>query len=427
MGKYFGTDGIRGEYGRFLTDELSYKAGAATAAAMGKGLYVVGCDTRLSCPALLGSYCRGLADMGCEAVSLGILPTPAVSVLTIKYGAVCGVMISASHNPPEYNGIKIFDARGIKLTEEKEGAIESFIDNPPLPSGGGSIRENTAAADEYAAHILEMFGGCDFKGVKVVLDCANGAAASVAPRIFRAMGFEVRAYNSETGRGGHINNKCGALYPETVMSYCRDGEIGLSFDGDADRLSIVYKGEILDGDSVIYNLSKAVPLENNTVVGTVLNNLALETALKADGIKLVRTPVGDKYIAEEMFKNGYSLGGEQSGHYIIRQGGTTGDGIAAALFFIRSLPDGRGGFKEPYKLELCPQGAIAEYAQPSILEDAGFKELVGKYTAELGGAGRIITRMSGTEPKVRVMAECRDGETVKKILSVFKSFINSIQ
>jgi len=190
----------------------------------------------------------------------------------------------------------------------------------------------------------------------------------------------------------------------------------------------------LDGDSVIYNLSKAMPLKDKTVVGTILNNLALETALIKDGIRLVRTPVGDKYIADEMFTKGYDLGGEQSGHYIIRQGGATGDGIAAALFFIKSLlpchqpPTANHPLlKEPVRLNLCPQGAISEYAKPSILADKGFMSLVDKHTAELKGIGRIVTRMSGTEPKVRVMVECESMETVKKVLSEFKIYINSIQ
>ncbi len=424
--KYFGTDGIRGEYGKFLTDELSYRAGAATAAAMGKGLYIIGCDTRLSCPALLREYSRGLSDMGCSVMSAGILPTPAISYLTIKYAAKCGVMISASHNPPEFNGIKIFAGSGIKLTETEEARIEHYIDNPLKSCGGGGLSENKLAAGEYAAHICGMFKDCDFKGVKVALDCANGAAGLVAPGIFKALGCSVTAIHCDISAGGRINEKCGALYPETVISCLTDGQTGLSFDGDADRLSIAVNGEVLDGDSVIYNLSKSMELRGGAVVGTILNNLALEKALNADGIKLLRTPVGDKYIADEMFKSGYSLGGEQSGHYIIRECGATGDGIAAGLFFIKSMLCG-GRLKPPVRLDLCPQGAIAEYAKPSIMEDEGFKALCKKYQAEFSGIGRIVARMSGTEPKVRVMVECGDAEKVKNTLAVFKTYINSIQ
>lgn len=425
--KYFGTDGIRGVYGGFLTDGLAYRAGLAAGAAIGTGTYIIGCDTRESCPALLTAYSKGLAAAGCEALYAGILPTPAISALTVKRGAKCGVMISASHNPPEYNGIKIFNGYGIKLTEEEESAIEAFIDNPPVAKSKGTYREFTSAKNEYAAHIISMFQGCDFRGIGVALDCAFGAAGAAAPEIFEALGFKVKAYNFDIGKGKYINADCGALYPETVASCMKDEVLGLSFDGDADRLSIVWKKEILDGDSVIYNLSKAMFLKDNAVVGTILNNLALQIALEKDGVRLIRVPVGDKYIAEEMFKKGYDLGGEQSGHYIIRQCGATGDGIAASLFFIKSLLDGKGGLKEPCRLDLCPQGAIAEYAAPSILEDEGFKGLTQKYVSELGSTGRIITRMSGTEPKVRVMVECQSFATVEKILSAFKNYIKSVQ
>ena len=425
--KYFGTDGIRGVYGEFLTDELAYRAGLATGAAKGKGLYIIGCDTRPSCPALLKAYSDGLINAGCDVMYAGILPTPAVSYLTVKYRAKCGVMISASHNPPEYNGIKIFNGQGIKLTEEEEEAVESRIGKPAKVLDKGRYKQSPDAADEYSAHIVSLFKDCDFKGIRVVLDCANGAAGAAAPKIFKELGFGVGAYNCGLDKGGFINDGVGALYPEAVMSYMKNEAFGLSFDGDADRLSIMCGGAVLDGDSVIYNLSKAMPLKDETVVGTVLNNLALEQALNKDGKKLVRTPVGDKYIADEMLRNGYGIGGEQSGHYIIRPCGPTGDGIAAALFFIKSLLDGKGKVKEPCRLELCPQGAISEPAKPSILENAGFKALVEKYTAELKGTGRLVTRMSGTEPKVRVMAECQNAETVKNILSIFKTYIQSVQ
>jgi len=431
--KYFGTDGIRGVYGGFLTDGLAYAAGLATGAAMGKGLYIIGCDTRQSCPALLKAYAAGLNAAGCDALYAGIVPTPAVSYLTVKNGAKCGVMISASHNPPEYNGIKIFNGAGIKLNEADESAIEKAIDNPAAAEAhGGTFKDLPSAAAEYSEHIISMFKDCCFNGLSVALDCAFGASGAVAPGIFKALGFNVKAYNSDISGGAHINDKCGALHPETAASLMKGGEMfGLSFDGDADRLSIVYQDggqkEILDGDSVIYNLSRALTLRGKTVVGTILNNLALQKALNNDGIRLVRMPVGDKYIADEMFNNGYDLGGEQSGHYIISQCGAAGDGIASALFFLKSLLDGKGGINKPVKLDLCPQGAIAEFAQPSILKDAGFKALIEKYTAELNGCGRIIVRMSGTEPKVRVMVECENAGTVQKILSEFKNCIKSIQ
>ena len=425
MGKYFGTDGIRGKYGDNLDVELSYKTGRAVAAFFGSGECYIGRDTRVSGPDIEDALVRGLSDGGMNAVLLGVLPTPAVAHLTIAHKAVCGIMISASHNPPEYNGIKIFDGFGVKLSEEQEGGIEYYIDNMPrVVDVKGKSRTFEDGKKEYADYVVGVIDH-DFEGVKVWLDCGYGASGSVARDIFARLNCNVEVDNCSM-RGEKINAGCGALHPDYVRNSMRgtDCRVGFSFDGDADRLAVVYDGEILDGDTVLYNMSKGMKLEDKVVVGTVLSNLALEKKLEEDGLRLLRTAVGDKFICELMFRKHYNLGGEQSGHYIIYPAATTGDGIMSALTFLKTLHRGKNKLDKVIKLDLCPQKAIAEFAPPSIVYDPGFVALVEKYTAELQGIGRIIARYSGTEPKVRVMVECSRAELVDVILKEFKAYIN---
>lgn len=424
MAKYFGTDGIRGKYGEKLDEALAYKTGLALGEYFGAGKFAVGRDTRLSGEDLERGLVKGITDAGGEAVLLGILPTPAVAALTIKYGAKCGVMISASHNPPEYNGIKVFDRNGVKLTEEQEGSVEYYIDNAPDVRGGGKVTTKSGGKLEYVDYVVKTVNA-DFRGLKVWLDCGYGAASTVAEEAFRRSGATVNVDNCSL-RGEKINSGCGALHPDYVRNSMKgtDCRLGFAFDGDADRLAVVTDGEILDGDTVLYNIQKGMDINRGTVVGTVLNNLALEKRLERDGRRLVRTPVGDKYICDLMFREGYNVGGEQSGHYIVYPAATTGDGIMTAMFFAKSLyKDGK--LEAPEKLDLVPQKAIAEYADPSIMFDPKLRKLTEKAENELGGNGRIIVRYSGTEPKIRVMVEAYDPEKVDEILSEFKTFIRS--
>lgn len=424
MAKYFGTDGIRGKYGEKLDEALAYKTGLALGEYFGAGKFAVGRDTRVSGEELERGLVKGITDAGGEAVLLGILPTPAVAALTIKYGAKCGVMISASHNPPEYNGIKVFDRNGVKLTEEQEGSVEYYIDNAPDVRGGGKVTTKSGGKLEYVDYVVKTVNA-DFRGLKVWLDCGYGAASTVAEEAFRRSGATVNVDNCSL-RGEKINSGCGALHPDYVRNSMKgtDCRLGFAFDGDADRLAVVTDGEILDGDTVLYNIQKGMDINRGTVVGTVLNNLALEKRLERDGRRLVRTPVGDKYICDLMFREGYNVGGEQSGHYIVYPAATTGDGIMTAMFFAKSLyKDGK--LEAPEKLDLVPQKAIAEYADPSIMFDPKLRKLTEKAENELGGNGRIIVRYSGTEPKIRVMVEATDPEKVDEILSEFKTFIRS--
>ena len=424
--KYFGTDGIRGKYGEKLDAELAYKTGKALCQYFGAGDYVVGRDTRVSGSALEKALVEGITEMGGNAVLLGILPTPAVAHLAVSTGARCGVMISASHNPPEYNGIKVFDCNGIKLTGEQENSIEYYIDNPPLYDGERGTEQNYVAARKKYIDFLTSTADADFSGLKVWLDCAYGASATVAKQVFESLGATVMVDNSSL-RGEKINSGCGALHPDYVARSMEgtDCRLGFAFDGDADRLAVVMDGEVVDGDTVLYNISKSIPLKDNVVVGTVLNNLALEKALMKEGKKLLRTPVGDKHICDLMYRSGYNLGGEQSGHYIVYPAATTGDGILSAIFLTKALF--RDGELHPVeKLSLVPQKAIAEYARPEIMYDKWIKQLLEESEQKLAGNGRIIMRMSGTEPKVRVMVESEDGALVDEILAAFKKYINSV-
>lgn len=424
MAKYFGTDGIRGKYGEKLDETLAYKTGLALGTYFGKGKYALGRDTRVSGKEIEEALVKGITEMGGEVLLLGILPTPAVAMLAIKRKAKCGIMISASHNPPEYNGIKVFDGNGVKLTEEQEGSVEYYIDNPPETIGGGKVTEVNGARAQYVDYVIKTVDA-DFRGLKVWLDCGYGAASTVAEEAFRALGATVGVDNCKL-RGEKINSGCGALYPEYVRNSMRetDCRLGFAFDGDADRLAVVMDDEIIDGDTVLYNISKTMTIKDDVVVGTILNNLALEQKLKENGRRLLRTPVGDKYICDQMFRNGYNIGGEQSGHYIVYPAATTGDGLMSAMFLAKSLyRDGK--LHDMEKLQLVPQKAIAEYADPSIMYDKWLRTMIEEAEEKLSGIGRIIVRMSGTEPKVRVMVECSDSALVDEILASFKKYINS--
>ena len=424
MSKYFGTDGIRGKYGDNLDAALAYKVGLAIIAYFGKGPVVVGRDTRVSGPEIEASLIEGLKRGGADVLKVGILPTPAIARMAIKYNALCGIVISASHNPPEYNGIKIFDGSGVKLSEEQEGSIEYYIDNPTELRAVGSVHEIPDAAEQYVKYLVETVD-YDMTGAKVWLDCGYGASATVARQAFERLGAKVEIENCSL-RGEKINCGCGALHPDYVLHSMAgtDYKLGFSYDGDADRLSFVFDGRIMDGDSVLYNIGREIALKDNVVVGTILTNTALERRLEKDGRRLVRTPVGDKYICDLMFKKGYNLGGEQSGHYIVYPQATTGDGIMSSMILTKTLYK-KGKLGEFMELNLFPQKAIAEYADQSIMYDREMVALIEEYTARLAGIGRLIVRMSGTEPKVRVMCECEDARKIDETLAVFKRYINN--
>jgi len=420
--QYFGTDGIRGVFGADLTESLAFRTGRAIVRYFGKGEFCIGRDSRTHGEALLNAVAAGIACEGGRPLSIGILPTPACAYFTKRRGAACGVVISASHNPPEYNGIKLFCNTGLKVSEEREGEIERIMDGldevEPTPV---AVAELATAQEEYVEYLVSTCAR-RLDGLRVRLDCGWGACAHTARRAFERLGATVTACHDGYD-GARINVGVGALHPEVLLGSLADGEIGFSFDGDGDRLCVVTDGEVIDGDTVIYYLSKSLELEGNTVVGTILNNLALEEALRRDGVAFVRTPVGDKYISNKMFEEGYSLGGEQSGHFIINSYLATGDAILSALYLLGILLGEDGSLRRIERLPLVPQKAIALPAKKAIVEDGEMLALAEQARVDLACDGRIVVRMSGTEPKVRVMVECKDAKKTEKWISTFTEFI----
>lgn len=424
MGKYFGTDGIRGVYGTTLDINLAFRTGLAIARHFGKGEYVIVRDSRESGPAIEDAVIKGLYAGGGQVLAGGILPTPAAAYLVKEHGARAGIVISASHNPPEYNGIKVFDFAGRKIDETTETAIETIIDfgGEPQPDSLGTYKILSDAKEQYITYLTAQTNA-KLGGLKVYLDCCFGATAGLAKEVFERLGATVCAFN-DTFDGTRINGGCGAVHPEFLMEKMgepKENEIGFSFDGDGDRLSVVREGVCIDGDTILFNLASSMELSEKTVVGTILSNLALEENLAAAGCKFYRTPVGDKYIANMLFSKGFSLGGEQSGHFIINKHGLTGDAILTALYLLSFLYSG-GTLRPHLKLSLYPQIQMSRPADKSILADSGFQNLVKENERLLAGGGRIIARMSGTEPIVRIMVEGRNAAEVEKIIRSFEEF-----
>ena len=402
--KYFGTDGIRGVYGENLTDRLAYRAGLAASQFFGDCF--VGMDTRSSGEALVAALAAGLMQGGCNVKIVGIVPTPCISFLAARHG-VGGIMVSASHNPPEYNGLKFFSSKGYKLTAFFESSIEEYIDKPPARVGGGNIIAYKEGRDEYINWLVGVIG--DLSGKEISLDCAHGAAITVAEEAFARCGANVKLYAAEKD-GSKINCGVGALHPEHIAS--KTTGLGFAFDGDADRLAVT-NGGILDGDSVLYNLS--LLLSPRGVAGTVMNNIALENELKRKGVEFIRTAVGDKNISEAMRRHGFTLGGEQSGHYIISPS-VSGDALFAALMLSK--------MDEFMRLKLVPQKVVSIESAPEVLSCAKFVRSREECEKRLLGIGRLVVRMSGTEPKIRLMAECEDVNLLNEIIGSLSETIS---
>jgi phosphoglucosamine mutase len=393
---YFGTDGVRGIIGESLTPELVEKLGKAVALWSGRGRVFVGRDTRASGVELEEALGRGIASAGGAAVLGGILPTPAVALLALDVGAV----ITASHNPPEYNGVKFFDRDGRKLTDETEEEIEALLD--AAAPGGGEIDRVDVATDSYLEHILDRFGS-DLAGLKIGVDCANGAYSEIAPRAFEQLGAQVTAIGVEPD-GTNINQGCGATdlraLQRTVTTNGLD--LGVAFDGDGDRmLAVDENGELVDGDHIIAIL--ALHLGVDLVAVTVMSNLGLHRLLDEHGIRVVTTPVGDRYVLEALSEHDGVLGGEQSGHIIYLRDHVTGDGLAAALLLcdaIRGRTLGEAAAQMPTFPQVKEDLALPGRALPESLLDE-----VARLNAQLNGTARVVVRRSGTEPLVRLLAE----------------------
>lgn len=431
MGKYFGTDGVRGVANQGLTPELAYKIGRCggfvLAGRVEKPNVVIGRDTRISGPMLEAALVAGLLSIGANVIRLGVVTTPAVAYLTRTLKADAGVMISASHNPVEDNGIKFFGADGFKLSDETELEIERLmdaeLDELPRPVGGeiGTVLDNDQAKYMYLDYVKSTVDS-SFKGYRIVLDCAHGAAYELAPKVFEELGAEVISIGAEPD-GRNINEGFGSTHPKKLQKLVveRGAHIGLAFDGDADRLiAIDENGEEVDGDYILsicgQAMNQAGKLRQQTIVTTVMSNIGFFKGIESLGMKAAKTAVGDRYVMEEMRKGGYNLGGEQSGHVIFLDYNTTGDGILTALQLMDTVV--KSGKKLSELKEIMrkyPQTLVnVRVADKSKLKDNAAVELaIRKVEEELGDNGRVLVRPSGTESLIRVMAEGPDKEQVE--------------
>ena len=393
---YFGTDGVRGIFGESLTPELVEKLGKAVALWSGRGRVFVGRDTRASGPELEEALARGIVSAGGAAVLAGVLPTPAVALLALDVGAV----ITASHNPPEYNGVKFFDRDGQKLTDATEEKIEALLEaNAP---GGGEIDRVGVATDSYLTHIVERFGS-DLTGLKIGVDCANGAYSDIAPQAFEQLGAQVTAIGDQPD-GTNINTGCGATnlaaLQQTVIANGLD--LGIAFDGDGDRmLAVDEHGNAIDGDQIVTIL--ALHLGVDVVAVTVMSNLGLHRVLAEHGVRVITTPVGDRYVLEALRENDAVLGGEQSGHVIYLRDHVTGDGLASALLLCSAL-NGRPLSAAAAQMPRFPQ-VKQNLALPGRTLPKDLVAEVTKLNETLQGNARVLVRRSGTEPVVRLLAE----------------------
>ncbi|MBU5270443.1 phosphoglucosamine mutase [Clostridium cochlearium] len=435
MSRIFGTDGVRGIANKELTAEVAYKLGKAGAYVLTEGTHkpkiVVGMDTRISGHMLESALVSGILSMGAEAVCVGVVPTPAVAYLTRKYEADAGVVISASHNPVEYNGIKFFDKYGYKLPDELEDKIQCIIESNfkevPCPVGediGQKIQIDDAIKDyiEFAKGTIKG----DLKGLKVALDCANGASYKSSVETFKELGAEVHVINNEPN-GKNINKDCGSTYMECLRKYVVEQgcDFGLAFDGDADRcLAVDEKGNIVNGDFMMAICAKYMKqngnLDKNTMVVTVMSNMGLFIAMEREGINLIKTKVGDRYVLEEMLKEGYKIGGEQSGHIIFLDYNTTGDGLVTALQLSSIIKNSNKKLSELASImnelpQVLLNAKVPNNMKKIYIEDEEIAGEIKKIEEQMKGTGRVLIRPSGTEPLVRVMLEGENQEEIDKI------------
>lgn len=442
MGKYFGTDGVRGVANSELTPELAFKIGRFGGYVLTKNTerpkVLIGRDTRVSGHMLEGALVAGLLSIGAEVMRLGVLSTPGVAYLTKALGAQAGVMISASHNPVQDNGIKFFGPDGFKLSDEQELEIEALLDKEidelPRPVGGelGQVNDYFEGGQKYLQYLKQTIDE-DFSGLHVALDCAHGATSSLAPYLFADLEADISTIGTSPN-GVNINEGVGSTHPETLAAFLKEkgAHIGLAFDGDGDRLIAVDEnGQIVDGDQIMYICAKYMNetgrLKKNTIVSTVMSNLGFYKALEANGIQSVQAGVGDRYVMEEMRKGGYNLGGEQSGHIIFLDYITTGDGMLSAIQLVNIMKaTGKPLSQLASEMTKFPQLLVNVRVRDKqqALENTRIQEVIRSVEDEMQGNGRILVRPSGTEPLIRVMAEAPTQEMceeyVNRIVEVVK-------
>lgn len=441
MGRLFGTDGARGIANTELTCELSVEIGRAAAMVLTehtnrKPKFLIGIDTRASSQMLEASISAGLCSVGADVMLLGVVPTPAVAYLVKKYEYDAAIMISASHNPCEYNGIKIFQGTGYKLPDALEEQIESIILDksqvPPIKVGGevGRITHSQTARDEYINYLIDIAedelnesGNERFSGLKIAVDCSNGSSSVTAPGIFMSLCDECLFIASHPN-GTNINQNCGSTHLEFLQDFVvrNKCDVGLAFDGDADRfLAVDENGVEIDGDKLIAIFAKFMKekglLKNNTAVVTVMSNMGFFKFCEDNGIKCEKTKVGDRYVLENMLENGYVIGGEQSGHIIFKEFATTGDGQLSALKLLCIMKaTGKKLSELASVMQVFPQTLInvrvSDFGKARFPNDEEIKNAITEAEKELGNDGRILVRVSGTEPLVRVMIEGKDEEKI---------------
>ncbi|HLS59660.1 MAG TPA: phosphoglucosamine mutase [Virgibacillus sp.] len=431
MGKLFGTDGVRGIANEELTPELAFKLGRIGGYVLTKGIdnpkVLIGRDTRISGYMLEGALLAGLLSIGAEVMRLGVISTPGVAYLTKANSAELGIMISASHNSVEDNGIKIFGSDGFKLTDEQEEEIERLIDeedNLPRPTGAdvGVVNDYFEGGQKYLSYLKESIDN-EFEGIQIALDCANGSTSSLATHLFADLEADIFSMGSSPN-GLNINDGVGSTHPEGLQELVieKKADIGLAFDGDGDRLIAVdEQGNLVDGDQILFICAKFMNdkgfLNNNTVVSTVMSNLGFYKAIEEHGFHSVKADVGDRYVMEEMRKGGFNLGGEQSGHIIFLDNSTSGDGMLSALQLVNIMKEtGKPLSELAGEMTIFPQVLknVEVTDKNSALSNPQIIEAIEQAEQKMNGVGRILVRPSGTESLVRVMVEAESEADCEK-------------
>ncbi|OFL14422.1 phosphoglucosamine mutase [Corynebacterium sp. HMSC067D03] len=447
MTRLFGTDGVRGLANEALTAPLALKLGAAAATVLTKDrrsgkrrpVALIGRDPRVSGEMLAAAMAAGMASKGVDVLRVGVIPTPGLAFLTDDYGADIGVMISASHNPMPDNGIKFFSAGGHKLPDHIEDEIERAMDEleetgPTGTSIGRVIEEAPDAQSRYLAHLADAVS-TDLSGIKVVVDCANGAAFEVAPKAYAAAGADVTAIFNKPD-AYNINDGAGSTHMEQIQRAVVEhgADLGLAHDGDADRcLAVDAEGNVVDGDQIMAVLATAMrdnnSLRSNTLVATVMSNLGLKQAMKREGIEMRETKVGDRYVLEELNRGDFSLGGEQSGHIVVPEHATTGDGVLSGLMLMARMAEtGKSLAELASVMTVLPQTLINVPVSDKsrILDDESVTVAIREAEAELGDTGRVLLRPSGTEELFRVMVEAAEEEQARKVAGQLAAVVAAV-
>lgn len=438
MGRLFGTDGARGIAGSELTADLAMKIGASAAYVLGENKkikVIVGMDTRYSGDMLACAVNAGLLSMGADVIFVGVVPTPAVSFLVTHLNADMGVMISASHNPAKYNGIKLFNNKGYKLADEIEEKIEHYILDEELPecTNIGKYERDENLKNKYINFLHTLAN--DYNGLKVVVDCANGSASATAPILFEKLNINAKII-FDNPDGVNINDNCGSTHLDALISKVKEvqADLGIAYDGDADRcLLVTNDGDVIDGDYVLAicgkDLKEKGKLNNNAIVGTVMSNLGLRKFCESENINFVATKVGDRYVLEEMLAKDYVIGGEQSGHVIFKEYANTGDGELTSLMVLNILSERKCKLSELASvMDKYPQVLVnvnvTKDGKTSFGENPEINALIKKYEEELNGDGRILIRASGTENLIRVMIEGKNTEEISRMANDIADLIN---